>query len=44
MPLDFDKLAVNLLFLVFGEIVAMVHGAGLAQKVARLRPMGVIKG
>lgn len=26
------------------EVIAVVEGAGLAQKVARLRPMGVIKG
>ena len=26
------------------EVIAVVHGAGLAKKVARLRPMGVIKG
>jgi tRNA-splicing ligase RtcB len=26
------------------EVIAVVHGAGLARKVARLRPMGVIKG
>jgi tRNA-splicing ligase RtcB len=25
-------------------VVEVVHGAGLARKVARLRPMGVIKG
>jgi tRNA-splicing ligase RtcB len=26
------------------EVIAVVHGAGIARKVARLRPMGVIKG
>ena len=26
------------------EVIEVVHKAGLAQKVARLRPMGVIKG
>jgi tRNA-splicing ligase RtcB len=26
------------------EVIGVVHGAGLARKVARLRPMGVIKG
>jgi tRNA-splicing ligase RtcB len=26
------------------EVIEVVHGAGLARKVARLRPMGVIKG
>jgi tRNA-splicing ligase RtcB len=26
------------------EVIATVHTAGLARKVARLRPMGVIKG
>jgi len=26
------------------EVIGVVHKAGLAQKVARLRPMGVIKG
>ena len=26
------------------EVIEVVHGAGLAKKVARLRPMGVIKG
>ena len=26
------------------EVVAVVHGAGISRKVARLRPMGVIKG
>ena len=26
------------------EVIEVVHSAGLARKVARLRPMGVIKG
>ena len=26
------------------QVVEVVHNAGLAQKVARLRPLGVIKG
>jgi tRNA-splicing ligase RtcB len=26
------------------EVVEAVHGAGLSKKVARLRPIGVIKG
>ena len=26
------------------EVIEVVHNAGLAKKVARLRPMGVIKG
>jgi tRNA-splicing ligase RtcB len=26
------------------DVVNVVHGAGLSTKVARLRPMGVIKG
>jgi tRNA-splicing ligase RtcB (3'-phosphate/5'-hydroxy nucleic acid ligase) len=26
------------------EVIEVVHNAGLARKVARLRPMGVIKG
>jgi tRNA-splicing ligase RtcB len=26
------------------EVIEVVHGAGIARKVARLRPMGVIKG
>jgi tRNA-splicing ligase RtcB len=26
------------------QVVEVVHGAGLAKKVARLRPLGVIKG
>jgi tRNA-splicing ligase RtcB len=26
------------------EVIEVVQGAGLARKVARLRPMGVIKG
>jgi tRNA-splicing ligase RtcB len=26
------------------EVVAVVHGAGISKKVARLRPIGVVKG
>jgi tRNA-splicing ligase RtcB len=26
------------------EVVAAVHGAGISKKVARLRPIGVVKG
>jgi tRNA-splicing ligase RtcB len=26
------------------QVVEVVHGAGISRKVARLRPMGVVKG